>query len=91
MVEVTQRLRDVLAEQRFPAARWELIACAQHYGADVHTLRELHALPEERFRCLTDVERVVAGANSPPPVTDVLMCHEVRLNSDSSSRMDADG
>jgi Protein of unknown function (DUF2795) len=66
VAEVTQRLRDVLAEQRFPAARWELIACAQHYGADVHTLRELHALPEERFRCLTDVERVVAGANSPP-------------------------
>ena len=64
MVEVTQRLRDVLAEQRFPAARWELIACAQHYGADVHTLRELHALPEAIFRGLTDVERVVADPNS---------------------------
>jgi Protein of unknown function (DUF2795) len=64
VVEVTQRLRDVLAEQQFPAARWELIACAQNYGADVHTLRELHALPEAIFRCLTDVERVVADANS---------------------------
>jgi Protein of unknown function (DUF2795) len=61
---VTHRLRDVLAEQRFPAARWELIAHALHYGADVHTLRELHALPEEMFRCLTDVERAVADMQS---------------------------
>jgi hypothetical protein len=64
VVEGTQRLRDVLAEQRFPAARWELIACAQHYGADVHTLGELRALPEATLRCLTDVERAVTDANS---------------------------
>jgi hypothetical protein len=65
MAEATQRLRDVLAEQRFPAARWELIARALHYGADVHTLRELHALPEARYRCLAEVERAVANMHSP--------------------------
>jgi hypothetical protein len=64
MAEAIQRLRYVLAEQRFPAARWELITRAQHYGADVHTLRELHALPEARFQCLTDVECAVADVQS---------------------------
>jgi hypothetical protein len=65
MAEPTSRLKHVLAEQSFPAARWELIASAQHYGADVHTLRELHDLPEAHFRCLADVARAIEAACSP--------------------------
>jgi hypothetical protein len=53
-----QRVATARAEERRDRVRWGPI------WAGVHTLRELHALPEAVFRCLTDVERVVADANS---------------------------
>lgn len=55
MTEMRQRLRQVLADQRFPAERWELIAAAEIYGADLVTRNELHALQPLRFQCLADV------------------------------------
>ena len=51
----SDRLRHVLAEQRFPAARWELLVTADLYGADNQTRRELRDLPAARFRSLDDV------------------------------------
>lgn len=54
-----QRLQQVLAGQRFPAERWELIVGADHYGADALTKAELHSLPAVRFRSLADVLHAV--------------------------------
>lgn len=59
MSETIRRLRQVLADQRFPADRWELIVGAELYGADTETRRELHALPVARFRSIADVLHAV--------------------------------
>ena len=45
----------------FPVDRWELIARAEHYGADATTLHELRALAERRYGSLTDVINAIAG------------------------------
>jgi len=48
--------------------RWELIAAAQHYGADAASLQELHTLPDGRYWSLSDVINTVAerrGHRSP--------------------------
>ena len=64
----SDRLGYVLNELSFPVHRWELIAAAQHYGADAATLQELHTLPDGRYRSLSDVINIVAerrGRRSP--------------------------
>ncbi len=50
MTSRDQRLRHVLADQRFPAARWELIVGAEFYGADAATRNELQAPPRRNLR-----------------------------------------
>ena len=59
MMDSRQRLQLVLAGQRFPAERWELIVGAELYGADAFTKNELHSLPAVRFRSLADVLHAV--------------------------------
>jgi uncharacterized protein DUF2795 len=44
-----QRLRHVLAGLSFPAQRWQVIAEAEHYGADGRTRQELRELPDARY------------------------------------------
>lgn len=39
------RICQVLGGASFPAARWELMAHAEHYGADSATRRDLWRLP----------------------------------------------
>ena len=51
----SDRLRYVLDGLTFPVDRWELIARAEHYGADAASLHDLHALPPRRYGSLTDV------------------------------------
>lgn len=58
------RVRQVLAGQRFPAARWELITTAEFYGADEQTRRDLRALDATRFPDLAAVLRAVAAARA---------------------------
>lgn len=55
MRDTVRRLRHVLAGQRFPADRWELVIGAEHDGADAVSLAELQALPLARFASLDDV------------------------------------
>lgn len=55
MSDAVQRLRQVLAEQRFPAERWELISGAEHYGADARSRAELQSLPARRYASLAEV------------------------------------
>lgn len=53
------RLRQVLAEAAFPAERWQLLAWADHYGADSLTLQELHGLSPGRYETIDRVVRAV--------------------------------
>jgi hypothetical protein len=62
--DARRRLGQVLAGQPFPAARWELIAAANLYGADALTMGELHALPAIRFGTLADVLKAVERARN---------------------------
>ena len=55
MTGTSDRLRYVLDGLTFPVDRWELIARAEHYGADAATLHDLRALPPRRYGSLTDV------------------------------------
>jgi hypothetical protein len=55
MTDPSERLRYVLDGLTFPVDRWELIARAEHYGADAATLHDLQALPSQRYGSLTDV------------------------------------
>lgn len=57
-----QRLRHVLAGQKYPAERWQLIAGAEFYGADIQSLRELHALPPRRYASFADVLTTIDGS-----------------------------
>ncbi|HZM67122.1 MAG TPA: DUF2795 domain-containing protein [Nakamurella sp.] len=59
--DTSDRLRYVLDGLSFPVDRWELVARAEHYGADATTLHELRALSERRYRSLTDVINAIAG------------------------------
>ena len=55
MTGTSDRLRYVLDGLTFPVDRWELIARAEHYGADAATLHDLRDLPPRRYGSLTDV------------------------------------
>ena len=61
MTDVSDRLRYVLDGLSFPVDRWELVARAEHYGADATTLHELRTLSERRCGSLTDVINAIAG------------------------------
>lgn len=62
---ITRRLTWVLDDLRFPAATWQLIACAHHYGADVHSLSELAELPARSYADLAEVVEAVVTARRP--------------------------
>ena len=59
--DTSDRLSYVLDGLSFPVDRWELVARAEHYGADGTTLHELRALSERRYWSLTDVINAIAG------------------------------
>lgn len=60
MTDVSDRLGYVLDGLSFPVDRWELIARAEHYGADATTLHELRSLSEGRYGRLTEVVNAIA-------------------------------
>jgi hypothetical protein len=53
--DVAQRLTMVLGELVFPAARWSIQTYVDHYGADIHTRREIWELPCQEYLTLGDV------------------------------------
>jgi hypothetical protein len=57
----------VLDGLRFPAYRWEVIAQAQLYGADMVTSRRLHRLPA---RLYADCDDVAATVNATDAAAD---------------------
>lgn len=50
-----QRICQVLAGAPFPAARWQLMAHAEHYGADAATRSDLWRLPAAVYDDLPSV------------------------------------
>ncbi|HEX3646866.1 MAG TPA: DUF2795 domain-containing protein [Pseudonocardiaceae bacterium] len=58
-----QSLRFVLDGLTFPAERWEILAAADFYGADVHTSRRLRGLPV-RDRPYRDLQEVLHALDS---------------------------
>jgi hypothetical protein len=53
-----------LAGVVYPARRWQLLAQADHYGADVHTRAELSRLPEGLYPDLATVIATIAAGLS---------------------------
>jgi len=58
---MTRRLSQVLADLRFPAEKWEIITCAELYGADAGTYRLLWQLPIQQYRDTNDIARTLAA------------------------------
>lgn len=48
-------LTEVLGDVTYPAEKWQIITCAEIYGADVHTRRELYKLPPRRYESVADI------------------------------------
>ena len=60
MTDAADRLGYVLDRVSFPVERWELIALAEHYGADATTLHDLRALSDGRYASPTEVLNAIA-------------------------------
>jgi Protein of unknown function (DUF2795) len=48
-------LPEVLGDVTYPAEKWQIITCAEIYGADVHTRRELYKLPPRVYQSVADI------------------------------------
>ena len=51
----TATLPEVLGDVTYPAEKWQIITCAEIYGADVHTRRELYKLPPRLYQSVADI------------------------------------
>ena len=60
------RVRHVLADVPFPAAKWQLIIHAEDYGADSGTRADLWGLPARSYADLNAVLGAL-GLLAPPP------------------------
>ncbi|GAA4558017.1 DUF2795 domain-containing protein [Pseudonocardia xishanensis] len=49
------RIGQVLAGMAYPAAKWQIVAQADHYGADAVTTAQLWSLPSGTYRDLAAV------------------------------------
>jgi hypothetical protein len=63
------RIADVLAGVPYPARTWQLLAQADHYGADRHTHIELSRLPQGTYRDLDAVLNMLQDVHSSRPRT----------------------
>lgn len=76
MTEEQRRLRDnlgrVLAEVRWPASRWQVLAEAEFWGVSGVVREQLSALPDGRYPSLEALLEVLAAVargrlRTPPP------------------------
>jgi len=56
-----ERIRYTLSGLDLPAERWQIVAWAEHYGADAITLYELHRLPCKSYRTIGEVLDAIRG------------------------------
>ena len=53
--DTTDDLEEILGDLRYPVEKWQITSCAEIYGADVRTRRELYGLPARTYKDATDV------------------------------------
>ena len=61
-----QRIRHVLTGVSFPAAKWQLIAHAEEYGADATTRADLWGLPAGTYDGVAAIVAALGFATPPP-------------------------
>jgi hypothetical protein len=64
--KITLRVAAVLEQLRFPAVRWQIIAEADHYGADWQTRTELERLPIGNYLDVAAVVSMISASSRPP-------------------------
>jgi hypothetical protein len=57
--EETPTLEEVLRDLTYPAEKWEITTCAEIYGADLRTRRELYGLPARSYTDATDIAKAL--------------------------------
>ncbi|GAA5147549.1 hypothetical protein GCM10023321_08550 [Pseudonocardia eucalypti] len=65
-------IHQVLADLRYPAERWRVIAEAQHYGAGSACMTRLMRLPERTYAGIEEITRELLdkrGSRRDPPTT----------------------
>lgn len=53
-------LSEILESLSYPAEKWQITTCAEIYGADLRTRRELYTLPARTYRSAGDVAATLA-------------------------------
>ena len=53
--EATTSLPEILGDITYPAEKWQITTCAELYGADIHTRRELYKLPPRVYQSVADI------------------------------------
>lgn len=56
-------IRQVLADLRYPAERWQVIAEAQYYGAGSECITRLVRLPVRSYANIDEVTRELPGGS----------------------------
>jgi hypothetical protein len=66
-----ERISQVLAGLDYPAAKWQLIMCAEEYGADAGTRAQLWSLRAGSYPGLAAVLGALGLTDGPPPLRSV--------------------
>jgi len=61
-VDAERTLAEILDGLSYPAEKWQITACAEIYGADIHTRRELYNLPAMTYE---SVEHITTTMSMP--------------------------
>jgi hypothetical protein len=61
---VLEMLASVLADLTYPARPWQIVAVAETYGADAHTMTRLHRLPAATYPSLGHIAHAYTSAHA---------------------------
>jgi hypothetical protein len=53
-------LSQILSDLTYPAEKWQITTCAEIYGADIRTRRELYKLPARAYRSAMEIAETMA-------------------------------
>ena len=54
-MDETPNLAEILRGLTYPTEKWQITTCAEIYGADVRTRRELYGLPARTYRTAAEI------------------------------------
>jgi hypothetical protein len=58
-IDETPALAEILRDLTYPAEKWQITTCAEIYGADVCTRRELYRLPARTYRTAAEITDIL--------------------------------